>query len=329
MNHLKINNKIKSVEAFAPASSANFAVGYDLIGCAISGLGDVIKLVRRDDNQVVIQEISGVPGSEKLPMDSTKNVCGAVIIKFLADYNLQIGFDIYLQKGISLSSGMGGSAASSVAAMIAVNGFLEKPLGLEGLSDYTIYGESLISGGIYHGDNAIPSLYGGLVLLQSSKPCKMIQLPSLDVKVVIVHPHIEVETREARKLMQEPFKISDIVKQSGNLAAFISSLYTKNIDLFGSSLVDALVEPRRSKLITGFDDVKSSALSNGALACSISGSGPSLFAITRDNETADAVADAMMTAFSKHQLKSEFWISDLNAQGAYIKNIENFEKTSV
>ena len=328
MNYVKINENIKSVEAFAPASSANFAVGYDLIGFALSGVGDIVKLERRYDQQIIIQSITGIEGVEKLPYDE-RNVCIAVIQKFLADYQLEIGFNIYIKKGISLSSGMGGSAASAVATLVALNGFFEKPLPLSALADYSIYAESLISGGIYHGDNAIPSLYGGLILLQNSEPCELIKLPTVDVKIVIVHPHSEVETREAKKLMQAPFHIKDIVKQSGNLAALICALYTNNIELLGHSLVDVLVEPRRSKLILGFDDVKSAALSNGALACSISGSGPSMFAIARNQQDADQVANAMVSAFASHDLESEYWTSSLDAPGASIQNIETISQISV
>ncbi len=321
MNKITINPDIYSVEAFAPASSANFAVGYDLIGFAIEGVGDIVKLVKRDDDAILIQEIEGVEGTERLPYDD-HNVCIAIVKKFLADYQLKAGFDIYINKGISLSSGMGGSAASAVATITALNGFFKRPLPLSALADYTIYAESLISGGVYHGDNAIPSLYGGLVLIQNSKPCEMISLPTVDVKVVIVHPHIEVETREAKKLMQAPFHISEIVQQSGNLAAFICALYRNDIDLLAHSLHDVLAEPRRSKLIIGFDHVKQAAMDNGALASSISGSGPSMFAVARDELTAKKIAKAMVKEFTRHGLYSEYWISPLNAPGAAIKNIE-------
>ncbi|AJI68315.1 hypothetical protein DR79_1106 [Francisella tularensis] len=156
---MKLAN-IKSAKAFAPATSANFAVGYDLLGFAIDGVGDIVELIKRDDTELVIKQISGATGADKLPFDSDKNVATAVIKKFLADRDIKIGFDVYIQKGITLGSGIGGSAASSVAALVAMNAFFETPYNYDDLIDYAIYGESLISGS-FHGDNAVPCMFSG------------------------------------------------------------------------------------------------------------------------------------------------------------------------
>lgn len=277
---MKLAN-IKSAKAFAPATSANFAVGYDLLGFAIDGVGDTVELIKRDDTELVIKQISGATGADKLPFDSDKNVATAVIKKFLADKDIRLGFDVYIQKGITLGSGMGGSAASSVAALVAMNAFFEIPYSYDDLIDYAIYGESLISGS-YHGDNAVPCMFGGLVLLQSSKPCKKIDLPLVDCNVVIVCPNLSIETKKARELLKKPYDLSTIVEHSACLAATISALYTQDIELLSESLKDILIEPRRSKLITGFYDVQKAAYDAGAIACGISGSGPTMFALVKN-----------------------------------------------
>ena len=317
-----ILSSIHSVTAFAPASSANFAVGYDIIGFAVQGVGDRVTLVKRDDSALVIKAIDGVPGAEKIPLDPHKNVCTAVISKMLADLELQAGFDMTIHKGVPLSSGMGGSAASAVAAVIALNRFLEVSLSTTALTDYAIYAESLISGGVAHGDNAVPCLQGGLILLQSSSPCRAIGLPAPDVRMVIVHPDIEVETAEARKLLQQPFAIRDIVAQTGNLAALISALYTHDIALMGTCMRDSLVEPRRAPYIDGFSPVQQAAFDAGALACSISGSGPSLFAMAWNETDAEEIAHAMVEAFGACGHHAEAWVSPLNAPGAVVEDVQ-------
>ncbi|MBK2094525.1 homoserine kinase [Francisella philomiragia] len=313
---MKLAN-IKSAKAFAPATSANFAVGYDLLGFAIDGVGDTVELIKRDDAELVIKQISGATGADKLPFESDKNVATAVIKKFLADKNIKIGFDVYIQKGITLGSGMGGSAASSVAALVAMNAFFETPYSYDDLIDYAIYGESLISGS-FHGDNAVPCMFGGLVLLQSSKPCKKIDLPIVDCNVVIVCPDLSIETKKARELLKEPYDLSTIVEHSACLAATISALYTQDIELLSESLKDILIEPRRSKLITGFYDVQKAAYDAGAIACGISGSGPTMFALVKKQDDANVVAKAMQDKFKEFNLKSDSWISAMSGKGAYI-----------
>ncbi|MFC4892337.1 homoserine kinase [Pseudofrancisella aestuarii] len=313
---MKLAN-ISSSKAFAPATSANFAVGYDLLGFAIDGVGDTIELKKRNDSKLVIKEIIGVAGADKLPFDSEKNVATAVIKKFLSDKSIDIGFDVYINKGITLGSGMGGSAASSVAALVAMNAFFEEPYSYDDLIDYAIYGESLISGS-FHGDNAVPCMFGGLVLLQSSKPCKKIDLPIVDCNVAIVCPDLSIETKKARELLKEPYDLSTIVEHSSCLASVISALYTHNIDLLGESLKDVLIEPRRAGLITGFYDVQKAAKDAGAIACGISGSGPTMFALVKKEDNVDAVVNAMRNKFNEFSLSADSWISAMSKKGAYL-----------
>ncbi len=317
---MKLNTIIKA-SAFAPATSANFAVGYDLLGFAIDGVGDTVTLVRRNDDKLVIKDIYGVKGADTLPYDSDKNVATAAIRKFLDDKSISIGFDVYIEKGITLGSGMGGSASSSVAALVAMNAFFDTPYSKDDLVDYAIYSESLISGS-YHGDNAVPCLYGGLVLLQISKPCKKIDLPIVECNVAIICPDLSIETKQARQILKDPYDLSTVVEHSANLASTISALYTQDLDVLSASLKDVLIEPRRAFLITGYYDVQKSAYDAGAIACGISGSGPTMFALAKKEDNIENVAKAMQNEFAKFSLDSGCWISKMSKQGAFLLNKE-------
>ncbi|MCF6766941.1 homoserine kinase [Thiotrichales bacterium 19S11-10] len=317
MQNVEINTDIKLVKAFAPASSANFLVGFDLIGFPISGVGDEVTLIKRDDQKLNIVEITGVD-AKLLSDDMSKNVVTIVIEQFIRKYQLNIGFDIYLTKGITIGSGMGGSAASAVAAMIAVNSFLKTPLLVEDLLDDAIYGESIVSGGAYHGDNIAPSMLGGLVLLQSSKPVKTLKLPSCELYAAVVCPKMQIETKMARTLLKEPFELDLVVKQSAALAAVIAALYKNDKSLLKSHLDDILIEPRRKHLIEGFDQVKSKAMNEGALGCGISGSGPSMFALAENKFKANKIAQAMKDEFLALGVDASHWVTSLEADGAKV-----------
>ena len=319
-----LNPEIVSVMAFAPASSANLAVGFDLMGVAVEGVGDRLHLKRRDDSSLVIQEISGVAGAEKLPVSIEKNVVSAVVQKVLADLNVEAGFDIYLQKGIPLSSGMGGSASSAVVAAVAINAFLSIPMSLEKVAEYAIFGEHVATGN-FHGDNAIPSLYGGLCFVRSVDPLKVIQLPNLGLHLVVVHPDLEIETKVAREYLKQPFELETVVEQTSNLAGVMAALYTQDKALLKECMVDVLIEPRRKALIPGFDEVQNAALKEGAIACSISGAGPSMFALVETKEQGKRVAIAMKEKFQNFNLTSQSWVTNLEAPGARIEDIIKIE----
>ncbi|WP_100551114.1 homoserine kinase [Caedibacter taeniospiralis] len=318
LRQIAISPSVTKVSSFAPATSANFAVGFDLMGFAISGVGDKVHLSKRDDNQLVIQDIIGVLGKNDLSVDIDKNVCSAVIKKFLIDYKLKLGLDIVIEKGIPLGSGIGGSAASSVAAILAVNAFLTQPLPKKQLIEYAIYGESLISGGVYHGDNAVPSMFGGLVLLQSSKPCEFIELPSLNLCAAIAVPNLKIETKEARKLIDVPFSIKEVVAQTAKTAAVVSALYENDLDRFKKYFIDVLIEPKRKMMITGFDKVKQSAYRLGALGFGISGSGPAVFALGDSLFRAQIIADELVRVFAQEGLSAQSYVSDLKAKGGEV-----------
>lgn len=305
---------ITNVSAFAPATCANVAVGFDLLGFAIEDVGDIVSLTRRDDHEIVIDKIES---ADELPLDPDKNTASAVVKYFCQDLNITQGFSITIKKGLALGCGMGGSAASSVAALVAVNGFLEKPLSKQALIKYALHGEKVAVGSA-HSDNVIPCLYGGLTLTQSLDPIRVLELPIPDVHIVIVHPHMRLDTKDSRSVLPQSILLSDHIQQSAYLAGFISSLYEKDLDLLQASLKDCIVEPHRAKLIPGFAEVKNAALSHGALGASLSGSGPSIFAFAKNKSDAEKISLAMQQAFKQHGLESDRYLSPISQVGARI-----------
>ncbi|MFA6036493.1 MAG: homoserine kinase [Legionellales bacterium] len=307
-------NNLKTVSAFAPATCANVAVGFDLLGFAIENVGDIVTLTRRDDQQIIIEKIES---EDELPLDPDKNTASAVVKYFVEDLNLNAGFSISIKKGLALGCGMGGSAASSVAALVAVNAFLEKPLTNSQLIKYALHGEK-VAVGTAHSDNVIPCLYGGLTLTQSLNPFRVLELPIPDIYVVIVHPHMRLDTKASRAVLSKEILLIDHIKQSAYLAGFISALYTKNLLLLQESLHDCIIEPKRATLIPGFTQVKQAALDNGALGASISGSGPSVFAFAPNKDQALNIAAAMQAAFAAVDLESDHYVSLISKQGAKV-----------
>ena len=309
---LEFNPTITSISAFAPATCANVAVGFDLLGFPIATVGDRVTLTRCERPGIHIQSIAS---EEPLPLDPDKNIASAVIKKFCQQHQLPLNFTLTLKKGIPIGSGMGGSAASAVAALVALNGFLKNPAPLESLAKTAIEGEALVSGSP-HADNVVPCLYGGMTLTCRTEPLRVIQLPIPSVYCVLVHPALRVDTREARTVLPNAFPLKTYVRQSAHLAGFIAALYQEDLELLKSCLADVLIEPQRSRLVPGFDRVKQAALKQGALGASLSGSGPSVFALVKEKSDAQAIQQAMMDAFSQETIKSQGWICPISATGA-------------
>lgn len=315
MNQIKDN--IRSVKAFAPATCANVAVGFDILGFAFHGIGDHVTLTRREDNQIKIESIDA---KDSLPHDTQKNTASVVIQKICDELNIQTGFSIQIKKGIPLSSGMGGSAASAVAALVAFNKFLETPLSLNQLAEYALFGEEVASGQ-KHADNIVPCLFGGMTLVHSIDPMEVIQLPVPNIYCVLIHPHLFVSTKEARKILKAELPLKDYIKQSANLAGFISSLYQKDISLLQKTLNDILIEPQRAQFVPGFHQVKKVAIREGALGVSFSGSGPSIFAFAKNKYQAGVIGNLMQLELKNHDIESDYWISRISNQAAEVKEV--------
>ena len=245
----------ESIKVFAPATVANVTCGFDILGFAVDQPGDEIMLRKSDTGQVRIVQITGDNGI--LPKDPEKNTCGAVIRMFLQDIGSDQGIDIYLDKKMPLGSGLGSSAASSVAAIYAINELLGKPKKIEELLPFAMEGERVACGAA-HADNVAPGLYGGFVLIRSYDPLDVIRLKTPDeLYATLVHPQIEVKTKDAREILRKQIFFKDSVKQSGNVAGLVAGLLTSDFDLISRSMHDYIVEPVRSILIPGFSIVRS------------------------------------------------------------------------
>lgn len=311
---MPFKNNIVTVSAFAPASCANVAVGFDILGFALDCVGDSVSLTRQQDNHLIIEAIEA---EENLPYDIDKNIATWVIKKYCEANQLPMNFKVRIKKGIALGSGMGGSAASAVAALTALNGFLQEPMDLTTLASYAIAGEELVSGS-KHADNVLPCLYGGMTLTRSISPIDVLQLPLLDIFYVLVHPDLRVDTRDARAILPKEMPLTSYVKQSANLATFIVGLYEGSYELIQKSLDDVLIEPCRAKLVKGFYKVKAAALAANALGASLSGSGPSIFAFAKTQTEADRIKETMITAFESEQIACAGWVGKMNPLGARI-----------
>ncbi len=309
-----INPKLHTVTAFAPATCANLAVGFDILGLAFEELGDYLTLTKRQDSLLVIEALHS---KEELPLEITRNTAGVALQAMRDQLGLKQGFSIHIQKGIPLSGGLGGSAASAVAAVVACNAFLTNPLTPLELAQYALLGEEAASGQ-KHADNVAPCIFGGLTLVQEINPLKILQLPIPPLFCVLIHPHLKISTKAARKILQPKLSLNDHIKQSAYLATFIASLYQNDFQLLQASFKDLLIEPQRASLVPGFYQLKQAALEAGALGFSFSGSGPSLLALSADKEKAKIIAEAMQNQLKKENLASDYWLAPISQQGARI-----------
>lgn len=299
--------------AFAPASVGNVAVGFDLLGHSIDGPGDRVSARRIDDPGARLGSIRGCVTT--LPRDPADNTATRAAQSLIDAYAPGAGVELALHKGIPLSSGLGGSAASAVAAAVATAAALGLDLDAHALYPHALAGEAVASGAA-HGDNVGPQLLGGLVL---ALPDRLVTVPvPFGLHAAVVHPHIELSTRQSREALREPFPIDIVVAQSSRLALLLSGCHDNDIERIGAGLEDVLVEPRRKHLVPGFDKVRDAALAHGALGASISGAGPSVFGWFRDREAADRGAAAMAEAFAGEGLDADAHVSPVAGPAARI-----------
>ncbi|HEX7326369.1 MAG TPA: homoserine kinase [Rhodanobacteraceae bacterium] len=297
--------------AFAPASIGNVGVGFDILGHTFAGAGDWAEVRASAAPEVRIVDITG--SAVELPRDPERNTAGAALLALLAALQLPFGFELTLQKGIAHGSGMGGSAASAVAALTAANALLDAPLACESLYPFAVDGEAVASGG-RHGDNVGPMLLGGLVLATHERLVR-ITVP-IDWCCARVHPHFVLETRYARAVLAGSYALPEFVAQSGNLALLLAGCWRGDADLVRTGLHDVLVEPRRASLVPGFARVKQAALDHHALGASISGGGPSVFGWFEHRADAEAAASAMQAAFLDAGLASDRYVARIDGPAA-------------
>ncbi len=305
---------MEEIKIFAPATVANLSCGFDVLGCCLDTIGDEMILRKNSLNKHRILRITG----QDLPLEAENNVATVAIVAMLEALGSTQGFDIEIDKNIKAGSGIGSSAASSAGAVFAANKLLGEPFKSKELIVFAMEGERLASGNA-HADNVAPALMGGFSLVKSYHPLEVLSLPSPpDLRFVILHPLIELKTKDSRAVIKQQVPLKDAIGQWGNLAAFVSGLYTEDYELIGRSLQDKIIEPMRSVLIPYFDELKAIALENGALGFGISGSGPSVFAMCKgDNATAN-VKEAMQLFYKDKGIEFDLHHSAINKEGIRI-----------
>jgi len=308
---------VNYIKAFAPATVANVSCGFDIFGFAIEEPGDVVEIWRRDEPGIVIKDIFGDEG--RLPRNPEKNAVTGVMIHLLKHLGItDFGCEVTLHKNMPLGSGMGSSAASAVAGVVAINELLDCPLTRTELLPFAMEGERIASGSA-HADNVGPALLGGFVIIRSYNPLDVFSIPvPKDLYCTLVHPDIEINTKDARYILRDEVSLKNTISQMGNVAGLVAGLMKEDYDLISRSMVDVIIEPVRSILIPDFNKVKQAALDNGALGCSISGSGPSMFALSRGTENAKRVGEVMKSTFSEAGIESSTHVSLINQGGPLI-----------
>ncbi|MDN3593667.1 homoserine kinase [Zunongwangia endophytica] len=305
---------MEEIKVFAPATVANLSCGFDVLGCCLDNVGDEMIVKKNDLRKLRITKLEG----QDLPMEIDQNVAGVAVQAMLEKLGSDEGFDIEIYKKIKAGSGIGSSAASSAGAVFAVNKLLGSPFKNVELLPFAMEGERLASGNA-HADNVAPALLGGFTLVKSYHPLEVLSLPSPEeLNVVILHPQIEVKTKDSRAIIKRNISLDKAVSQWGNLGALVSALYTNDYELLGRSLKDEIVEPIRSILIPYFDEIKALSLESGALGFGISGSGPSVYAMCRGREQAENVKHQIAEFMEKQSITYDLHLSKINPEGVKI-----------
>ena len=306
---------MKKIRIFAPASIANMGCGYDVMGMAMDAVGDVISMEIEEGLGLSIINNSGID----LPVNVEMNVMTPAIMAFLAEYGSPCRIKVTIESKIKPGSGIGSSAASSVAAVYALNELLDRPFDEKTLVGFAMEGEKLISGGVAHADNVAPSLLGGVVLIRGYKPLDIVKLPVPEgFHCSVVHPDIMVSTKMAREVMPKEIPVRDAVRQWGNVGGLVAGLTLGDVDLVGRSMVDVVAEPCRRGFIPAFEILRDKVLKAGALAMNISGSGPSVFALSKDEETARKVCGIMKEHFAILDIDSNVYSASVSDRGARV-----------
>jgi homoserine kinase len=303
------------IKVFAPASVANVAVGFDVLGFALEKPGDEIIIKEGSQSGLRITEIQGAGG--RLPYDIMKNTAGFAAYKLL-EYlgETQRPLEMEIHKKMPFGSGLGSSAASAAAGVFAVNEYLKTGLSKYDILRFAVEGEQ-IADGAFHADNVAPSLLGGMIMIRDNETLdlKKIHIPN-GLCVAVIYPHVEILTRESRGLLKAEVNFKDVVRQQGNLGAFIAAMYTSDFGLIGRSLQDLLVEPQRAHLIPHFYEMKDKALEAGALGFSISGAGPSMFALCDNSGIAERIIELADLLYKSRKVKINSYFSKINHEGA-------------
>lgn len=305
---------MNEIKIFCPATIANLSCGFDVLGLCLDTAGDEMIIRKSSTKGVRITKIVGAD----LPLETENNVAGVAALALLEEVETAFGFEIEIYKHIKAGSGIGSSAASSAGAVFGINELLGQPFTRKELVKFAMQGEKLASGNA-HADNVAPALLGGFTLVRCSNPLDIIKIDSpSELYATVVHPQIELKTSDARSVLKQTVSLKSAITQWGNVGGLVAGLYTQDYELIGRSLHDEIVEPLRSVLIPGFDLIKKTAYENGALGSGISGSGPSIFALSKGEATAQKIAKAMSMVYDEMKLPYEIHVSKVNDQGMKI-----------
>ena len=305
---------MNGVRLFSPATISNLSCGFDVLGLCLETIGDYMEIIKSKKKGIYITSIIG----EKIPYDVKKNVAGVASEALIDSLKPDFGFEIKIDKKIKPGSGIGSSAASSVGAVVGINHLLGNPFKLKELIPYALEGEKLACGS-KHADNVAPAILGGITLVRSTKPIDIIKLPiPKNLKAVIIHPKIEIKTADARKVLDKSIPLDKASQYWANLGAFVSSLYENNYELMKKSIVDDIIEPKRSQLIPMFDSLKQIANDNDSIGCGISGSGPSVFSLANGLKTAKIINNSFKKIYEETGIPFKTYVSDINKSGVKI-----------
>ena len=305
---------MNGVRLFSPSTISNLSCGFDVLGLCLETIGDYMEIIKSKKKGIYISSIIG----EKIPYDIKKNVAGVASEALIDSLKPDFGFEIKIDKKIKPGSGIGSSAASSVGAVVGINYLLGNPFKPEELIPYALEGEKLACGS-EHADNVAPAILGGITLVRSTKPIDIIKLPiPKNLKAVIIHPKIEIKTADARKVLDKSIPLEKASQYWANLGAFVSSLYENNYELMKKSIVDNIIEPKRSQLIPMFDSLKRIANDNDSIGCGISGSGPSVFSLANGLKTANIINNSFKMIYEETGIPFKTYVSDINKSGVKI-----------
>ncbi len=305
---------MNEIKLFCPATIANISCGFDVLGLCLEAVGDEMIIRKSEIKGIRIIKIDGA----ELPLETSKNVAGVAALALLEATDCEFGFEIEIYKKIKAGSGIGSSAASAAGAVFGVNELLGKPFSKKELVQFAMKGEAIASGS-EHADNVAPAIFGGITLIRSTKPLDVIKIESpSELYATVIHPQIELKTSDMRAVLKPEVSLKSAIIQWGNLGGLISGFYTSDYELIGRSLHDEIVEPLRGQFIPKFDLIKRMALENGALGSGISGSGPSIFALSKGVETANRIANTIGDVYKEMNLPYDIHVSKVNSEGIKI-----------
>lgn len=304
---------MNTVKVKCPATVANLVCGFDVLGLCLDEPADLMEVTLLEEPRVYIRSADGYP----LPEDPAQNTAGAPLIEMLREVSPKVGFEVIIHKKIKPGSGLGSSAASAAGAVVAANYLLGKPFSNEDLLRFAMFGEKVASG-VKHADNVAPCIFGGITLIRSIFPLDVISIQPPELHVTVVHPQIEVKTSDARQILRKEVLLKDAIKQWGNIAGLVAGFLKKDYALIGRSLEDVIIEPVRSILIPGFDEVKQRCKEAGALGGGISGSGPSLFMLNQSAEVARKNERIMQDVFRNLGIEYRTYVTTINTRGVEV-----------